>query len=310
VPTVALAHGAANPAPTPSILITGWQIDPIFIMLTLLASWAYLRAVQAVNAAHPNSPFPRKRVAYFFSGIGILVFALISPFAAYDTDLFALHMWQHILLISFAAPFLVLSTPLTLALRAANPRVRREVLLPILHSRVVRAITFPVIAWVGLSFAMWGSHFSPIYNLSLENTWFHRVEHVWYLSAALLFWWQVIGVDPTPWRMSYPVRILYLFLQMPQNSFLALSFYNSEHIIYKHYDALVRTWGPNPLLDQELAGITMWVGGDLIFLGALALVIVQWVKHEELENKRADRQQARAKAARAASEASATGMAR
>jgi putative copper resistance protein D len=226
----------------------------------------------------------------------VLVLAVISPPARYDTVLFSVHMWQHLLITMVAAPLILLGTPITLGLRVATPDVRRTVLLPILHSRVVRVITFPVVAWLLFAATMWGSHFSPLYNDSLENAWVHRFEHVLYLSAALMFWWQVIGLDPTPWRMAHPVRMLYVFLQMPQNSFLALAISNSDHVIYKHYETLQRTWGPTPLADQQLAGITMWIGGDLLFLGALAAVIYGWVKAEEMEAKRQDRALARRKA--------------
>ena len=83
------------------------------------------------------------------------------------------------------------------------------------------------------------------------------------LGIGLLFWWPVVALDPAPIRLPHPMRLLYLFLQMPQNSFLAVSIYDSNHIIFPHYANLVRTWGPDALTDQEFAGATMWVAGDL-----------------------------------------------
>jgi len=91
--------------------------------------------------------------------------------------------------------------------------------------------------------------------------------------------------------------LLYLGLQMPQNSFLALSIYGADKVLYSHYETLARNWGPSPLSDQELAGITMWVVGDMLFLAAAAFVAYGWVKHEEREAKRVDRQLARERAA-------------
>jgi putative copper resistance protein D len=296
-PATALAHGGAEPAPTFSTVVTGWEFDPLFIAPAAIAAWLYISGVRRVHRLHPASPWPAKRTAFFFSGMAALVIAVMSPLAAYDTTLFSVHMWQHMLITMIAAPLLLLGTPLTLALRAADPRVRREVLLPILHSRVMRAVTFPAVAWILFTLTMWATHFSGLYNGALENEWLHRLEHFWFIGAALLFWWQVIGVEPTPWRMSHPVRLLYLGLQMPQNSFLALSIYGADKVLYRHYETLARSWGPSPLSDQELAGITMWVVGDLLFLSAAALVAYGWVKHEEREAKRVDRQLARERAA-------------
>lgn len=296
MPAVALAHGQSTPRPTLAGLLTHWDLDPYFIISAGAITWLYLSTVQRVNRAHPRAKFPRRRVVAFLASIGVITLALVSPIAGYDGDLFMVHMWQHILLTMVAAPLLLLGTPITLALRAASPRVRREVLLPTLHSHVLKAITFPVVAWLLFAAVMWGSHFSPMFNLALEHVWLHRFEHLLYVTAGLLFWWPVVGLDPTPWRMAHPIRALYVFLQMPQNSFLALSIYNSGNVLYKHYATSGRTWGPAPLHDQQLAGITMWIIGDLLFLTAVGIVIAGWVKAEEIEARRQDRQQARRKA--------------
>jgi len=117
--------------------------------------------------------------------------------------------------------------PITLALRAATPRIRKEVILPILHSRAVKAISFPAFTWFLLAGVLWLTHFSSAFDFALENIWAHRAEHTVYIVAALLFWWPAINADPSPWRLGHPVRLLYVFLQMPQNSFLGVSIYGT-----------------------------------------------------------------------------------
>ncbi len=307
LPAAALAHGQSTPRPTFLRLLTNWDFDPYFIISAGGLTWLYLSTVQRVNRAHPKARFPGRRVAAFLSGMGVITVALVSPMAGYDGDLFVVHMWQHILLTMVAAPLLLMGTPITLTLRAVSPRVRRQVMLPVLHSHLLKAVTFPVVAWVLFAGLMWGSHFSPMFNLALERVWLHRLEHMLYVTAGLLFWWPVVGLDPTPWRMAHPIRALYVFLQMPQNSFLALSIYNADHVLYNHYATSGRTWGPGPLHDQQLAGITMWIIGDLLFLSAVGLVIAGWVKAEELEAKRQDRLQAKRKADAAAAAAASNG---
>ncbi|MFN8508284.1 MAG: cytochrome c oxidase assembly protein [Dehalococcoidia bacterium] len=304
-PVLAFAHGPANPAPGPSSLFTAWEFDPLFLIPFGFTAWLYYAGVRRVAATHPASPFPRRRVVYFALGMGAMAIALMSPLATYDGDLFAVHMWQHVVITMVAAPLLLLGAPITLALRAASPGVRRGVLLPILHSRPLKVLSFPVLAWVLFAVTMWWSHFTPLFNAALENEWLHRMEHGWYLGAALLFWWPVLNADPGPWRMNHPTRLLYLFMQMPQNAFLANAIYSAGTVRYRHYAELARTWGPSPLTDQELAGITMWVGGDLLFLVAMGFIAYGWVQHEERAARRIDRQLAREKAARTAAAATA-----
>lgn len=299
LPGVALAHGNDAPRPGAMELLTRWEFDPLFMVAAGGATWWYFATMRAVSRAHPKSPWPRKRSACFFGGIGVMALAVMSPPFSYDGVLFTVHMWQHILLMMVAAPLLLMGTPITLLLRSVSGPTRRNVIMPMLHSRLMRAVTFPVIAWLLFAGTMWGSHFSPLFNAALEHETLHWLEHMLYVSVALMFWWQVIALDPTPWRMAHPIRMLYVFLQMPQNSFLALAIYDTNRVLYSHYATTLRTWGPTPLEDQQLAGITMWVVGDLLFLTALGFVIAGWVKHEEREGKRQDRALARQRAAAA-----------
>jgi putative copper resistance protein D len=196
-----------------------------------------------------------------------------------------------------AAPLLLAGAPITLALRAATPPVRRR-LLAILQSRVVHAISFPVVAWVLFAAVNWGWHFSVLYDQALENEVLHYLQHATFLGAALLFWWPVIGADPSPWRLPHPVRILYLFLAMPQNSFLGVALMSASTVLYPHYVTNGRDWGLSPLEDQALGGVVMWVVGDVFFLAGLLVVVWLWMRHEDRRTERLDRRLAAERAAR------------
>jgi putative copper resistance protein D len=290
LPQAVAAHGFA---PAPESLLTvllAWQLEAHVILPLLAAALVYRWAADKVNAAHPNNPVPRFRYWCWQAGILTLFIALASPIATYDTTLFSVHMVQHLLLTMVAAPLLALGAPITLLLRVSSPETRRRRILPVLHSRLLRAISFPVVTWIVFAAVMWGSHFSPLFDASLDNEAIHLVEHALYLGAALLFWWPVVGADPSPWRLPHPARIAYLFLGMPQSSFLGLAIFSAPAVLYRHYETLVRTWGPTPLADQQLAGGIMWVFGDGLFLIGLVLAVAVWLKAEEAEGKRLDDQ--------------------
>jgi putative membrane protein len=218
-----------------------------------------------------------------------MAIALQSGIERYDTSLFSVHMVQHLLLTLVAAPLIVLGAPVTLALRVSSARVRRAVLLPILHSRLLRIVSFPVVAWLLFAAVMWASHVSPLFDLALEDRAVHDFEHALYLGSALLFWWPAVGLDPSPWRMAHPVRILYVFLQMPQNTFLAVFILQASAPLYPHYATLVRSWGPTSLADQQAAGGIMWLVGDILFIAAIAAILAGWMRHEERQSGPADR---------------------
>ena len=62
--------------------------------------------------------------------------------------------------------------------------------------------------------------------------------------------------------MPHPGRVGYVFLQMPQNTFLAVVILGAGTVLYPHYATTARTWGPTPLEDQQLAAGIMWLVGD------------------------------------------------
>jgi putative copper resistance protein D len=169
---------------------------------------------------------------------------------------------------------------------------------------VVRAVSFPVVSWILFAAVMWGSHFSPLFDASLENEWIHRLEHALFLGSALLFWWPVVGPDPSPWRMTPAMKVVYVGLQMPQNTFLAVAITMAASPLYNHYVTTIRSWGPTPLEDQQMAGGIMWLGGDFAFLAVVILLVLQWMRVEDRRTAGEDRRlEAERAAIRARSEA-------
>jgi cytochrome c oxidase assembly factor CtaG len=308
LPVGVAAHGAA-PAPVSTLdALLAWSFE-VHIWLPILgAGLLYWLGVRRVARRHPAKPVPGWRALCWYGGLTVLVVALQSPLAAYDTVLFSVHMVQHLLLAMIAAPLLALGAPITLLLRVSSARMRQRVVLPVLHSLPVRVISFPVVTWVVFAGVMWASHFSTLYDAALENEVMHVLEHALYLGSAMLFWWPVVGADPSPWRLPHAARVGYLFLGMPQSSFLGLAIFSAPSVLYPHYASLSREWGPSALADQQLAGGIMWAGGDLVFLLAMILAVWVWLRAEEAEGRRVDarldreleREQAAAAAAAAA----------
>lgn len=294
-----LAHGGVVPAEPPTLanLALDWTFEPAVVLPLLAAAIGWLRIVQRIDRAHPANPVPRRRTVAFLAGLAAIAVALLSGIDRYDTTLFSIHMVQHVLLTLVAAPLIVLGAPITTLLRAATPNVRRTVILPILHSRVLRVLSFPLVSWLLFAAVMWGSHFSPLFNAALEDPAVHDLEHALFVGAGLLFWWPAVGLDPSPWRMPHPVRAMYVFLQMPQNTFLAVTILNSTVVLYAHYATTVRTWGPSVLEDQQIAGGVMWLSGDILFLTGLAGILAGWMLHETAQEVVADRRVDRERAA-------------
>jgi putative copper resistance protein D len=289
------APGSQVPAPTPGRLLLSWSFNPLVTVGLLAAAIAYLQARRRLVA--DGVAWPARRTAYFLCGIGALVLALLSPIEAYDTALFSVHVGQHMLLTMVAAPLLALGAPVTLALRVARGKTRRR-MTRVLHSPPLKVLGHPLVAWVLFTVTLYGLYFSPLFDLTLRDPLVHDLVHLHFLAAGLLFWWVVVGLDPSRWRLPHIARLLFVFLMVPFHAFLGVAIMNSGRVLAPTLESFQRSWGPTPLADQQLGGAILWGAGDLIAVVAVLGVLISWASYEEkVVAVREDRRLARERAA-------------
>jgi putative membrane protein len=289
------APGSEVPAPTLGRLLLSWSFNPLVTVGLLAATVAYLQARRRLVAG--GVAWPARRTAYFLSGIAALALALLSPLEAYDTVLFSVHVSQHMLLTMVAAPLLALGAPVTLALRVARGTTRRR-MVQVLHSPPLRVIGHPLVAWVLFTLTLYGLYFSPLFDLTLRQPLVHDLVHLHFLAAGLLFWWPLVGLDPSRWRLPHIARLLFVFLMVPFHAFLGVAIMNSGRVLAPTLESFQRTWGPTPLADQQTGGAILWGAGDLIALTAVLGILISWASYEEkVVAVREDRRLARERAA-------------
>ncbi len=51
--------------------------------------------------------------------------------------------------------------------------------------------------------------------------------------------------------------------------------------LYPTYAAAPRVMGLEPIADQQLAGLVMWMPGGMIYLLALSLAFFDWLRYED-----------------------------
>ncbi len=250
-------------------------MEVLALVSLLVAAAAYGLAFRRVRVA--GIPFPSTTAVWFFAGICTLVVALGPPMHEMAEETFLAHMAQHLLLVLVAPPLLALGAPITLALRASSPAVRTRMLVPMLRSRVARLLLNPVVGWVLLVGVSFGVHVTPVFDQALRSEVVHGAEHIVWITAALVYWWPIVGRDPSPHRISYPVRMLSLFLAMPAMSFLALAIYSATTPLAATYAALHPS---SALADQQSAAVLMWLLGNVLLTVAILAVAVAWKHHD------------------------------
>ncbi len=282
----------------PLTVVTGARFEPLPTIGLVAVAGLYLYGVSRLHGRGDRWPVLRT-VSFLAGGLGTVAIALLSGLAAYDTTLFGVHMVQHMLLAMVAPVFLALGAPVTLALRTLPARPRRG-LLGLLHSRVVKVLTFPAVPWVLFIGSPFALYFSGWYPATLESPLLHDLLHVHFLAAGCLFFWPIIGIDPVPGRVSHPFRMLLLFATMPFHAFLGLAIMSVGEdgkglLAPTHYLPLLGR--QEAVFEQQVGGGLIWASGDIVGVLFIFVAAVQWMRASDREAAREDRRLDRLEAA-------------
>jgi cytochrome c oxidase assembly factor CtaG len=284
-------HASPKDQPPPltaARLLTEWTGDWWLALSLAIAAALYVLGVVRLRRRGDHWPAGRS-VAFLVGGLGSALFATMSGIGAYDTVLFSVHVVQHMILTMVTPLFLALGAPVTLALRTLPGRLRAA-LLWLLHSRLVRVLTFAPLALALFIVTPFVLYYSPLYEVTLRSGFWHGLLHLHFLIIGSLLMWPLVGTDPVPGRLAYPLRMLVMFLMLPFHAILGISLMSANRLIAENwYLAFERSWPPSPLHDQYIAGGIMWGSGDITAVLMLVALFVQWFAHSQREARREDR---------------------
>lgn len=251
---------------------------PIFTTLVLMAmACVHVRGWHRVRVTLPNLVSLWRPIA-FLGGIAFLWIAVASPLRALDHRFLTAHMTQHLLLMTVAAPLILLGAPFIVLWHAIPQRFTGRVpgpfLLGPLVQRIGSIVTHPVLCWLASTAVVIGWHVPALFELGMRSAVWHNIEHISFLVAGLLFWWPVILPWPSLERWPRWRIPLYLFLAtLPCDALSAfLAFCN--RVVYVHYQ-VADQFDPAALGDQEGAGALMWVCVTFAYLTPAMVVTLQ-----------------------------------
>jgi cytochrome c oxidase assembly factor CtaG/ferredoxin len=248
--------------------LTSWTLDARAIALLLATAFIYVRGWRRWrNIVRDERDWGR--LCAFLGGLLLVFLATESPLDALDSLFLSAHMAQHLLLMMFAPPLILVGAPFLPMLRGLPKTFVKEGLAPFLTWRPLKQffawLTSPPAAWgvFVLSSIVW--HLPVFYELALSSPVWHGLQHASFFWSGILFWWPII--QPGPGKPKWPtwVAIPYLLFADIVNTAISAFFVFSGTLLYPSY-ALVRAGSMTAMEDQSLAGLIMWVPGSIIYL--------------------------------------------
>ncbi|QCU77250.1 copper resistance protein CopD [Citricoccus sp. SGAir0253] len=272
---------------------TTWRLDWLWVaVIAFLALWYVWTTVRLHRR---GDSWPVLRTASWLTGLTILFWVTSGAPAVYGMVLFSAHMVAHMTLTMISPLFLVLGAPVTLALRSLPTRTDgtrgpREWILWIVHSWWGRFVTHPVVAAVGFAGSILVFYYTPFFGFSLEYHLGHEFMNVHFLLTGYLFATVMIGIDPLPRSVAYPMRLVLLLATMAFHAFIGVAMTSSESLLQASwFGSTGRDWGPSAIADQQIGGAIMWGIGEVPTVIMAVVVAVMWWRSDLREAKRLDR---------------------
>ncbi|NJC73582.1 bifunctional copper resistance protein CopD/cytochrome c oxidase assembly protein [Planosporangium thailandense] len=290
---------AMPPAPTVGRMVTEAVPDLFFLTVVVVTAGAYLAGVWRLRRR--GDAWPVERTACWLGGVAVLGAATLLGFGRYAYILFSVHMAQHMVLAMVVPVLLVLGAPATLALRALRPspdpavRGPREWLLVALHSRLTRLLTHPVVALAIVVVSLYALYFSNLFVVLMRTHLGHLVMLTHFVVTGYLFFWVVVGIDPGRRRVPHHALILVHFASMTFHAFFGVVLMLATGLLAASwFGALHPAWRASLASDQKLAAGIAWAFGEIPGVAVMAVLILQWIRADEREQRRLDRAAARA----------------
>ncbi len=283
--------------PTLSRVFFEYEANGLILGLLVFVTALYIRGVVALSRR--GDKWPVGRTISFAIGISLLDYATSGGLGLYAHFSFQYHMIAHMVLSMIAPIAIILSAPITLALRTLpigrdkEERGIRGLLINFLHSKPTSIWTHPLVALAIFDGSLFALYFTPLFGNLMTGHFGHLIMDLHFIAAGLLFFHVIVGIDPNPRKVHHLVRVVILLAAMSIHAFFSIALMSANDLIDGgYYQLLDRPWSTDLLSDQKVGAAIGWAMGEIPIVAALIATFIQWMRSDAREAKRADKRSA------------------
>ena len=256
-----------------------WPWNPLPLIGLIMLCLLYGFAVRQVHKhGKQDTPLKRIRIVAFVTAVALMIVVFLTPLDTIArTQLFSVHMVQAVTLTTFCAPLLLFASPAWLL----RPLLDKPFIRPI-----AQALTQPVVASIIFNFTFLAWHIPKIFHFALLHNTIYDLELLTFLLTALLNWWPLIGSVRELHRITYPMQMLYAFLDGQPLDIYAFLLVFSGVVIYPFY-AIPPQLGISAFADQAVGGALLLIPG-LVDLVVMTPLFFLWLAQIEQKARIAD----------------------
>jgi putative membrane protein len=245
-----------------------WKFYPGVWLFVLALGVGYIILVRSVTARPPA----KDRIA-FCAGLAAIWAALDWPIGPLGAGYLAsFHTVTYILLSLIAPPLLFLGLPREAVLNAARSRG---------WGAVLRALARPLPALATFNVLLIVTHLPDVVDGAMRSQLgAFAIDCGWFVGGLSL-WWAVMAPTPEIGRMSRPLKMGYLFATTLLPTIPAAFLTFADYPLYAVYELAPRALSLSAHSDQQVAGLTMKVIGDLPLWFAFGVVFFRWARASE-----------------------------
>lgn len=218
----------------------------------------------------------KHNTSLYYAGVLLFVLMTMSPIQTLShTYLFSAHMTQHIFFLLIIPPLLVAGTDADYLERIFSKRR---------NSTAGKILFYPLVTWILGIGSMWIWHIPVVFAAMKSSQALMTLQIVSLLVLGYIFIWPVYA--PIKFMKLTPLETaLYLFSACVGCTVLGILITFAPEGLYTSFftggntaieGMITSGWGITPSVDQQMAGLIMWVPACFIYVTNIMITLGKW----------------------------------